>query len=70
MLDMSNYSKTTIKMIKSPEEFAARAHLCEGAKWFCVAAAWAELQGGSWIPQQADGQQPCPCGQPILPPWR
>lgn len=70
MLDMSNYSKTAIKMIKSPKEFADRVHLCARAKWFCVAAARAELQGGSWIPQQADGKPPCSCGQHILPPWR
>lgn len=28
MLDTSNYSKTSTKVIQSSEDFAARAHLC------------------------------------------
>lgn len=72
MLDTSNYSKTSIKVIKSSVDFAARAHLCARAKWFCVATAWTELQApsGSHRMLQTDGQPPCPCEQPILPPWR
>lgn len=53
MLDTSNYSKIAVKVTKSSEAFAAGAHLCARAKWFCVATARTELQAPRWIPQNA-----------------